>query len=286
MKKLILIFTLILIFLPHCSELTQILKSVGVQKPTAKIDNITLQNLNLEAADLLMNIEIANPNQVDIKLAGFDYELELADNSFLKGNEGSELDIPANSTGMLKFPLTLNYQDIYKTYQNLKDKDEINYTIHLGLDVNLPVLGAVRVPISKSDKLPTLKRPSVRLSNLKLNNFSLTNATFNLELRVDNPNQWTLNLNDMDYNLVVNNTKWAVGEISEKVAIKSNNTSIIQIPFALNYLDVGSSVFSMIKNNSDFEYKLTGNADVGSSIKFLENFSFPFEKSGRVNLVR
>ncbi len=286
MKKLSLISLLLLLILSQCSELTQILEGLTVQKPTAEVAGISLQNLSPQDADLLFNIKVSNPNSVGIKLSGFDYNLLLQDNSFLKGDEGSEIDIAANSNGVIKFPLTVNFNDLYNTYQNLKNEDEINYTLDLGLNVDLPVLGMVRVPVSKSDKLPTLKIPGVKLKTIKLDNFSLTKASFNLQFEVNNPNQWNLNLNKMDYNLVVNNKKWAVGNITEQIKVKSRDKNLVKIPFTINYLDVGSSVFNMIKNDAVFDYKFTGNADVGSSVKFLESFSFPFEKSGSVNLAR
>jgi len=286
MKQLSLISLLLLLILSQCSELTQILEGLTVQKPTAEVAGISLQNLSPQDADLLFNIKVSNPNSVGIKLSGFDYTLLLQDNSFLKGDEGSEIDIAANSNGVIKFPLTVNFNDLYNTYQNLKNEDEINYTLDLGLNVDLPVLGMVRVPVSKSDKLPTLKIPGVKLKTIKLDNFSLTKASFNLQFEVNNPNQWNLNLNKMDYNLVVNNKKWAVGNITEQIKVKSRDKNLVKIPFTINYLDVGSSVFNMIKNDAVFDYKFTGNADVGSSVKFLESFSFPFEKSGSVNLAR
>lgn len=276
---------LVLVF-SQCSELTQILESLNVQKPTAEVAGISLQNLSLQDADLLFNIKVSNPNTMGIKLSGFDYNLLLQDNSFLKGAEGSEVDIAANSEGFIKFPLTVNFKDLYNTYQNLKNEDEINYTIDLGLNVDLPVLGMVRVPVSKSDKLPTLKIPDVKLKTIKLDNLSLTNASFNLQFEVDNPNQWNLNLNKMDYHLIVNDKKWAVGNITEQINVKSKDKNLVEIPFTLNYLDVGSSVFNMIKNNADFEYKFTGNAEVGSSTKYLQNFDFPFEKTGTINLTK
>jgi len=286
MKKLSLISLLLLLILSQCSELTQILEGLTVQKPTAEVAGISLQNLSPQDADLLFNIKVSNPNSVGIKLSGFDYNLLLQDNSFLKGDEGSEIDIAANSNGVIKFPLTVNFNDLYNTYQNLKNEDEINYTLDLGLNVDLPVLGMVRVPVSKSDKLPTLKIPAVKLKTIKLDNFSLTKASFNLQFEVNNPKQWNLKLDKMDYNLVVNNKKWAVGNITEQIKVKSRDKNLVKIPFTINYLDVGSSVFNMIKNDAVFDYKFTGNADVGSSVKFLESFSFPFEKSGSVNLAR
>jgi len=284
MKRILILIVAFTLILSNCSELTQILEQVNIKKPAAEIAGISLQNLSLDKVDLLFDIKITNPNPVGINMAGFDYDLVLNDNSFLKGEDGSKIDVKANGNGSIKFPLTVNFKDLYNSYKDLKDADEILYTLNLGLNVNLPVLGNIRVPVSKSDKFPTIKIPNIKLKTIKMDKLSLTKADFNLQIEVDNPNKWNLNLNKMDYNLVVNDKNWAVGNLTEKLNVNGKEKSVLEIPFSLNYLDVGASVFNMIRNNQNFEYKLTGNADVGSSIKFLQNFDFPFEKGGTIKL--
>ncbi|MBN2279918.1 MAG: LEA type 2 family protein [Candidatus Marinimicrobia bacterium] len=283
MKRQIALFTLFLI-MSNCSELSQILKQVNIQKPTAEIQNISLEKLSLEKADLLFHIKISNPNPVAIHLAGFDYDLVLNENSFLKGDNGSKIDINASDDGFVNFPLTLNFQNLYNTYQGLKEADEILYTLNLGLNMELPFLGNVRIPISKSDQLPTVKIPGIQVKSINMDQLSLTKADMILQIEVDNPNKWALNLNKMNYNLIVNSKKWAVGDLSQKVSVQGKEKSILEIPFSLNYLDVGASVFSMIKNNQNFNYQLSGSADIGSSLKILQNFNFPFEKVGSIQL--
>ena len=286
MKKIIPIIVLITLMLSQCSELTQILEKVNIKKPTAEISGITLQNLSIEDADLLFDIKIKNPNPVGVKFAGFDYDLILAENSFLKGDDNSKLDIEANGTGSIQFPLTLNFSDLYATYKNLKDQDEIDYTLNLGLEVDLPVLGTVRIPISKSDVLPTLKIPNIKLEGINIKKLNLTSADFLVKIDVGNPNKWSLNMNKLNYNLIINDKTWALGEITEQLNLEGKNVNSIEIPFTLKYLDVGASVYGMLKNNQSFKYKLEGNADVSSSIKYLKNFAFPFEKDGEINFTR
>ncbi len=286
MKTIIVLFSLILIFTASCSELTNVFEQVSIKKPAAKINDIALQKVNLSQATIALNVQISNPNPVNIKLAGFDYDLKIEDNSFVSGNKTDQLSIEAQGTNSIKFPLTLNYKALFNMYNDLKNNDAIDYTIDLGLNVNLPVLGTVRIPVSKSDKLPIMKTPHIQLNALNLTDMSLTKANFVMALKIDNPNKWSLDLNRLSYTLEINNRSWIDGRIPEKINLAGKETSLLKIPFTLNYFDVGKSVYSLIKSERNINYQINGNADIGSSISFLENFDFPYQRSGVIKLTK
>jgi len=161
---LLLIISL-LFYLVQCADVLKVLNQATVQKPAVKITNTQLAALSFDRADLLFDIEIDNPNSVGVSLAGFDYDLLLNEQSFLKGDQQKQMEIKARDKATIQFPLTLDFMDLYNTYQRLKEEEDVGYTLKTGFSFDLPVLGVVRIPVSTSGRVPMIKIPSIRFSS-------------------------------------------------------------------------------------------------------------------------
>jgi len=60
--------------------------------------------------------------------------------------------IAAKAKSQLELPVSLNFKDIYQTYQSLKNQDSSDYRMQIGLTFDLPVIGRTTLPISKEGK--------------------------------------------------------------------------------------------------------------------------------------
>jgi LEA14-like dessication related protein len=124
------------------------------------------------------------------------------------------------------------------------------------------------------------------LHSLKLDNLTFTGAKLNLKVKVDNPNIWSVMLNKLDYSLNINGKQWIQGITDRPLNINGKQNNIITIPIALNFLQIGSSVYSIISGGKGLDYSLKGSADLGSSLELLRNFNLPFSKAGKVDLLK
>jgi len=284
--KLITPLSLILFGLSGCAELLQLLSKMDVKEPQVNISSVKMTGLSFDHVDLLFDISINNPNNVGIKLAGFDYDLLLNDNSFLKGEQSDGLEIKASGQETVKLPITLNYMNMYNMFSTLKDQDSITYQLKTGLLFNMPVLGDIRLPISKSGHVPSLKMPSISLSQLKMDKLGFTGADLTLDIKLKNPNALSLLLKDMNYQLNVSGANWIQGKTSKEMTISDKGESLISIPFSLNFLSMGQSVYNLLSANQPLSYDLKGNAKLGSSLKLLGDFELPFDQSGEVKIFK
>jgi len=153
---------LIPLMLNSCSAL-QGFVSEKVKEPKVDFIGAKLSGLSFDAVDLLFDLKIENPNRIGVKLAGFDYDLMLDGSSFVKGNQDKGIEIPSAGEETIQLPVSLRFADIYRTFENLKDQGASNYQIKCGFSFNVPVLGAVRVPVSKSGEFPLIKLPKLSL---------------------------------------------------------------------------------------------------------------------------
>jgi len=259
---------------------------MNVQKPTVEITNAKISKLSFDDLDLLFDIEINNPNSVGINLAGFDYELLINKNSFVSGNQPDQLEISANGKNTVQLPVKLKFIDIYNTFADLKNNDNSTYHIKCGLNFNLPVLGKTRIPISKNGDIPLLKLPSIKFSSVKLNNINLTGANLLLEVKFENPNSFSMLIDQMNYNFQVNGKNWLTGKANQKTSTAKNGESIIQIPVSLDFLQMGGSLFQLISGGKNLNYDFTGNLDINNSHPLLEQLSLSFNQSGKFDILK
>lgn len=257
-----------------------------VQKPNVQITNAKISKLNFDNLDLLFDIQIDNPNTVGINLAGFDYDLLINENSFISGNQSDELKIEAQKSNTIQLPVTLKFLDLYNTFNDLKNNNESKYQIKCGLNFNLPVLGEVRIPISKSGDIPLLKFPKISFNSVKLQNIGLTGANLMLEVKFQNPNAFSMLIDQMNYNFQVNGKNWLSGKATQKTLTNQNGESLIQIPVSLDFLQMGSSLYQLISGGKNLNYSLTGNLDIKNSHPLLNSLSLPFDETGKFDILK
>ncbi len=273
-------------FWVSCQQLLSLLQQMNVQKPIVKVTDVKITGLSLNRLDLDFKIGVQNPNSVAIKLAGFDYELLIENNSFLKGQQNKEVEIEANGSSQVDIPVSFTFKQLYNTFKTLKDADSIKYTLKSGLSFDVPILGRIRIPVQTTHRVPNVKLPKIKVASLKLAKMSFTGADLKLALEVENPNAWSVDLQQLQYNFVVNGQKWLESNLQKTLKLQQKEKQVLELPIHLNFLEMGRSFYNMLTNPGALEYKLTGQAALNSSIKLLGEFKLPINQSGKIELVK
>ncbi|RNC85626.1 MAG: hypothetical protein ED557_02305 [Balneola sp.] len=269
-------------FLQHCAELQNL---ASVQKPTISVENVKVSNISLQDIELLFDLEVDNPNPLSLSLASYSYDFQINSNSFVKGTRELETEIEANGSNTLSVPVTFTFEELYNTFTSLKSEDEAGYTLLGSVGVNVPVIGYVEVPIEKEGIFPVVKAPSLSLTGVSVKNLSLTGAELEINVGVDNPNSFGLNLNSLDYEVDLNGLSPLSGTISEQVSIGQKESGALIIPVSLNFLQVGMAAYNALRQD-EFEYSLNGTANLGADLPLFKPSSLNFDKSGIVNILK
>jgi len=274
---------LMALVLTSCQTLQQL---ASVQQPTLSADRVRLSALSFDAADLVLDVKINNPNPVGVSLTGFDYDLQIAGASLVKGDQKSRQTISAGGQSTLQIPVTLVFKDLYQAVQTLKNQDSAAYQITCGLVFNLPVLGQVRVPASQSGNLPMIRLPQIKISSLKLKKMGLTGADLELALGVSNPNAFSFGLKKLNYALTVNGSSWASGSAADNTQVGKKSDRTIRIPISLDFLEVGQTVAQLLSGGKALDCRLTGDMNVGTSIPAFGDASIPLDLANKISLTR
>jgi LEA14-like dessication related protein len=123
-----------------------------------------------------------------------------------------------------------------------------------------------------------IEKPTASLQGLTIKDPTTEGATFVFALLVENPNKVALEVDELAYDLEVSGKQLTSGKLDQGAHLPANGSATIDIPVAVKYSDLFSSVLQLLKAQSS-PYRLKGSARIGP-------FSIPFEKNGDVKLPR
>ncbi len=287
MKKLIIPVILhSLLTTSGCAIIDSILGEGRVQEPVVNVESVNVGDVSFEALELLFDINIENPNQLGITLSSFDYELLLNEKSFVRGDQPEGMQIEAEASNTVRVPISLTFRDIIESVQSVVDQDSSQYQFKSGFALNLPVIGDVRIPVSRTGAIPVIKKPSLNIASFNIKNISFTGADAVLRLKLNNPNFFSFELKQLQYNFSIDGINVLRGTADKSITITQDDESTIEIPLSLNFVDFGQSIYRILRGEQDAQFRFTGSALFDSSIDFFQNIPLDFDQSGALPLVR
>lgn len=283
--RVIICLALSTIFLCSCSMFGGI-AAKAMKKPEAEFTKGILTGLSFDTADFLFDLKIKNPNHLGLKLVGLSYEFSLNKNTFLTGKQNKNLEIKAGSESIIQLPISLNYVKLYKTFKSLINEDKSKYQIKCVISFDVPILGAVSIPLSMKGDFPLPKFPIVALVGLKLKKLTLAGAEVQLDIKLKNPNAFSMMLKRFHYQFDVNGLNWVSARIEEATTLRKKGESVIEIPIKLNFRKVGQSVSRIFIEDKGLNYRLKTRLDLAIKLPLMKQVSIPFESSGSIKLIK
>lgn len=152
---------LLFVLFTGCETMQETLK---LRKPAARLTGLKFEDVKLDSAMLLFDVEVDNPYPVALPLTNLDYALSTGAEKFLSGSADSQTTVPAKSKEMVSLPAKINYIEMLKALKGARPGSKIPYKADLGLSVDTPALGLIRLPLKKEGELVL---PSVSGTEIK-----------------------------------------------------------------------------------------------------------------------
>jgi len=128
--------------------------------------------------------------------------------------------------------------------------------------------------------IPVLQEPVVSLHSVQLANIDiLTGAQLLCKVQVENPNVFTIPLPEVGWEVFLNTNSFINGVIKNNQQIKAQNSTIVEIPVNLNYLDIFNT-FASLKGRKQTDYKVA--FDIKFAIPLLEDKIWHLEHIGEI----
>lgn len=127
--------------------------------PKIKIKDIKVNNLSFTSADLVTTVEVANPNDFNLGLSNFNYQLNVNQQNWGQGKINQSSNIPNKGTGVIDIPVKLNLLSIGSAaYKMLLNKSPLNYQLtgNTTLNTDIDLLKNLDMPIDVKGTAPLL----------------------------------------------------------------------------------------------------------------------------------
>ncbi|KAK9289279.1 hypothetical protein L1049_017755 [Liquidambar formosana] len=251
-------------------------EAIGFGKPTADVAAIHIPSINLEKAEIVVDVLVKNPNPIPIPLIDINYLIESDGRKLVSGLIPDTGTIHAHGSETVKIPLTVIYDDIKSTYDDIKPGSIIPYKIKVELIVDVPIFGRLTLPLEKTGEIPIPYKPDIDIEKIQFKRFSFEETVAVLHLKLENKNDFDLGINALDYEVWLADVSIGAAELSESTKLDKNGIGHINIPITFKPKDFGSALWDMIRGKGT-GYTMKGNIDVDTPFGAMK---LPISKEG------
>ncbi|MFP4427472.1 MAG: LEA type 2 family protein [Spirochaetaceae bacterium] len=267
-----------------CALLEQFLRGEPPEKPTARITGARVEAISFSEVDMVFDLEVSNPNEIEVSLAGFDYDLQLSERPFLNGSNEEGLTLSAGGSATIELPVTLVYQEVFELLTSVPEDRETPYAVEVGFTFEVPGLGNVRVAADREGTIPVVELPSLRLGSLRMEAADFSGASMLLTAWVENPNSFGGQLREVRFSFLVDNSPWTTGELTGGYEVAPRSTTELEIPIYVDFVALGRSARRLLLGETEFPYQLEGSAVIAPEWELLGPKEFSFDLTGTARL--
>ncbi len=107
-----------------------------------------------------------------------------------------------------------------------------------------------------------------------------------LQLEVQNPNAFSLGLEDLDYELEIEGATWLKGGSERAVSLSAGESKAWPLHVKLNLAHLGASAYRLLTSRARLSYRFHGRATATTSLPMLESLTWPFDLRADAPLVK
>jgi LEA14-like dessication related protein len=123
-----------------------------METPSFVLRQISLKPRSFTEMNLIVALDVQNPNRFDMTLKSFQYTLYLNRQEIGNGRLEKEILIPSSSTTRIQVPLTANFKDWSRSLSAFIAGGDLPYKIE-GTTEMKTVFGSMNYPFSKEGKM-------------------------------------------------------------------------------------------------------------------------------------
>ena len=119
-----------------------------LEKPSFVLREIIVSPRSLKETNLLLGLEVHNPNRFDLTLTSFEYTVSLNNEEIGNGRLEKELLIPSSSVTRVQAPVVAKFKDLGGSLKAVITGDNLPYKIEGKADIKT-ALGSLSFPFAK-----------------------------------------------------------------------------------------------------------------------------------------
>jgi LEA14-like dessication related protein len=215
----------LVLMLPACGYLR-------LAQPKIQAGAVNVARLDFEHADLMVDLDVSNPNPSTLVIAGYTYDLQIESDRFLHGASDKEFELKPKDVTRLHVPVAVRFADLLDRLKALKGKPDAAYALAVTLAVKTPV-GEIPLSFRKEGRVPVLSVPEVRLRGVRLGARSSEGMSLEALVEVSEPGP-SISLSGFSYALSLNGVPLATGADDKPQPTASGGAHLLRLPIPLD----------------------------------------------------
>jgi LEA14-like dessication related protein len=263
-----------------CQSLQDVINAAP--QPSAKVIGAELRDLKVNSVDMIFSVEVTNPYTTDLPVSRLAYVLDSRGTTLLEGGIEPTGAIPARGRSVLQLPARIDFDTLIATLKGVTPGSVVPWRADFIVALDAPVLGRIKLPLSRSGELPVPAMPEVEVVAFDLGSLSLDKASATTTLKVTNTNRFALDLKKLGFTLDLGDSPVVRTSLANTEKLGPGEATTIQVPVSFAPRAFGAALFNLLRGESA-SYRLTGSIEAGTAYAPL---SAPFVSSGRVAIGR
>lgn len=233
--------------------------------PKVRFHRFDVTGITFEKVDTVFVVEIDNPYPVGIDFGSFRWSLRLAGNDFLSGDDDQGSRIKPGGTSKVRIPVTLGFQQIVQTVQDLQGADEVPFGFSGSVGLKTPV-GPIQLPFRTKGEIPVLKAPKIAFQKVRLDRVDVLGgkATIAIDLGLTPQGVHPMAFKAFDYGVTIGGKRIVEGLVDSFGEVRAGGTKTVSLPITVNLVSVGETIFSAITGGSKLDFGLKAKLAVGT----------------------
>lgn len=282
-KKALLLFLSVFLFLICQTGMAAIKNPIQsvFNKPDVETEGFEITSLDFDSIEGILNLKINNLNSISIDYPQVTWSLKLGDILYKSETLPDNGKIAPNKVEEIKIPISIQFDELYEKHPSLQRVDVVPYTVDADFNFKLPIFGKSNNSVVATGELPMLKKPVVTLDSIQLTSMEPEQVVFAVTASVQNKNGFDIHVERVDYSLIINNTKWAVGNTRRQILARPAQKSDIPLNIALRTSSMVSEAYALVLSEQDVRFDFQGTLFCKSSSPYLKSFELPFQLIGK-----
>ncbi|MDR2758728.1 MAG: LEA type 2 family protein [Spirochaetaceae bacterium] len=251
------------------------------EQPAAAASFDRMEAGDINHVTLLFLLDVQNPRS---SAAGLEIQDWKAAINGLNTGESAALGIGGNiarvdAGSSLQIPLRLTV-DLNKLPLEQEDFDEYQADLNFNLEFTFDTRDTAEIAVAAKAAFPRIRKPDFNITAIAIMKAELINTRFKVNLRVDNPNFFPVELSSFSYELYGADRFWADGEKTDILLIPARGSAETELSLVMNFINMRRELLDQIIAMKQVNYRLAGEAEVSTNMEFLPHFLVNFDRSG------
>ena len=211
------------------------------EEPTVFLNSVELAGISFNGVDLIVNVNVQNPNSFSIPMPNIDWELSVNDISFIQGSLPSGQSIRRRQTLTLALPVNFTFDELFRSFEfRAEDREIWEAAYHIALAVSFPIPSiADRVfNVDGSGVFPLPRVPVLSFGQKSIPRADFSGTELAWDINVDNPNTFPIPFPTLDWNYAVNGARVLGGSFTGSGEIAAGAAAVAVISASLTCADI------------------------------------------------